>query len=326
MDTATRFMWRKQNATGSLRCMKNRRGCTATAVGHYIYVIGGTNEFALISRLDVNARTWTALHVPQSAISLQNHTANLHNDSILLYAKRPQSFATEPTLLAFDIVLNKVEIVPTFGQEQPPFKMYHTADICEEANLLLLFGGYPRDMIGELYMLDLLDFRWQRARTKGESPEGRNAHASTMVGSRLYIYGGFGSRIFAMNSLYMIDCKRSVQGLIWHRVSVQGLEGRARVNLVHLGYGRLMILGGTNRNEVREILVVELKGSKASLHKVISGEASSMTGSQEQPRYFISGSAPLFLRDPKFVEAHGKLYGVSGQTNYGKAYFELLPV
>ena len=325
MDTVTRFTWRKQNARGSASCMRHRRGCTATAVGHYIYVIGGKNAFSLISLLDVNARTWTELRVPPYSLSLENHTANLHNDSIFVFANKPLLAPKQLELHSFDIALKEFEIVPTFGQEQPPLKLWHTADICEEANLLLFFGGFPRDTVGQLYMLDLLDFHWRRASTKGESPVGRNTHASAMVGSRLYIYGGFGSRTIFLDRLYMIDCERGRQVLTWHRISVEGLEGRARVNLVHLGRGRLMILGGTNGNVTSEILVVEVKGSRASVHKLVSEEDSSIAPSQEQSRYVISGSAPSFETEPKFVKAHGKIYAVSGQSNDGDDYYELLP-
>ena len=305
--------------------MQNRLGCTATAVGHFIYVIGGYND-AMICRLDVNKKTWTELGISRGLFRLEYHTANVHEGCILMFGIKPPSAESQAELYAFDIVLNKVEIVPTFGQDRPPFKMTHTADIWEEANLLLFFGGFPRDTVGQLYFLDLLDFQWRRARTKGQHPEGRNRHASAMIGSHLYIYGGFGEGGIFLSSLYVIDCYRGVRGLIWHRVSVQGLEGRSRMKLVHLGHGRLMILGGTNGNVAREILVVEVKGSKASLHKVVNEEDSSISPSQEQLRYVISGSAPLFLTDPKFVEAHGKIYSVSGQSNRGKDYYELLPV
>ena len=302
--------------------MRSRSGCTATAVGHYIYVIGGIND-AMICRLDVNTKTWKEIGISRGVTTIKNHTANVHEGCILMFGIKPPSAESQAELHAFDIALNKVEVVPTFGQDRPPLKVTHTADIWEEANLLLLFGGYPLDEFGQLCILDLTVFQWRRARTKGESPEGRIRHTSAMVGSHLYIYGGFGAGGVVMNSLYVVDCYHGAQAWTWHRVSIEVLEGRATMKLVHLGHGRLMILGGTQANS--SLLVVEVKGSKASFHKTVSREAFSIARSQEQPRYVISGSAPSITWDTSFVEAHGKIYTVNGWTNYGKVYYELLP-
>ena len=321
MGTVTRFTWRKQEPTGSVLCMRSRSGCTATAVGHYIYVIGGIND-TLICRLDVNKKTWTELGISRGVTRVKNHTANVHEGCILMFGIKPPSAESQAELHAFDIALNKVEVVPTFGQERPPFKVGHTADVWEEASLLLLFGGYPMDGFGQLYILNLTVFQWRRARTKGESPEERHTHTSAMVGSRLYVYGGFGAGGIYLNSLYVIDCDHGVQAWTWHRVSIESLEVHSRMKLVHLGDGRLMILGGTQANS--SLLVVEVKGSKASWHKAARREAFSEARSQEQQRYVISGSAPLIAWGTSFAEAHGKIYAISEQAIYGKAYYELL--
>ena len=197
MDVSARFKWRKVRPRGKLKPTNYRYLCSATLVGKYIWVIGGSHESfsRTFSLLDLNTETWSNVS-PRVDLDyvLRSHTATLFEDSLLIYGsviKGPAGFARTGEVLSYSPVLNEVKVLPTFDTaNRPGLKREHTADLFERGQLLVVFGGLPRANSRQLYLLDVSSWKWSWPKEKGTIPTYRRKHGSCMVGSRLFVYSG----------------------------------------------------------------------------------------------------------------------------------------
>ena len=172
MNTGTKFHWTKVKAEGGLFSAKNnRQGCSATLLGHFIWVIGagGSRSFSL---LDLKKKAWVTHSVENDRFRFQLHSASLFQDQILLlWARRilGNALFSEPfdEVLVFDPVLNELRIKPTFGDSRPKYSKSHTIDICAEKQVLVLFGGSDNEgwLFDQLHLLDVTSWKWWRPET-----------------------------------------------------------------------------------------------------------------------------------------------------------------
>ncbi|CAH0385374.1 unnamed protein product [Bemisia tabaci] len=85
------------------------------------------------------------------------------------------------------------EIPQTRGNEPPP-RESHTA--CgytdpEGHSKLIIFGGMSGNRLGDLWMLDIDTMMWTKPEVVGIPPLPRSLHTATMIGSRMFIFGGW---------------------------------------------------------------------------------------------------------------------------------------
>ena len=74
---------------------------------------------------------------------------------------------------------------------------------------LLIFGGGSINETGSLFLNDILIFdtessRWQMAYACGPTPAGRTKHTATLIGSKLYVFGG-GDGLRLFNDIFCLD-------------------------------------------------------------------------------------------------------------------------
>ncbi|XP_058838311.1 host cell factor isoform X2 [Topomyia yanbarensis] len=86
------------------------------------------------------------------------------------------------------------EIPTTFGESPPP-RESHTAVSWYDKKLkkywLVIYGGMSGCRLGDLWLLDTDTMSWTRPRTSGPLPLPRSLHSSTLIGNRMYVFGGW---------------------------------------------------------------------------------------------------------------------------------------
>ncbi|KAH8283396.1 hypothetical protein KR054_008842 [Drosophila jambulina] len=86
-------------------------------------------------------------------------------------------------------------IVPkTFGDSPPPRESHTGIAFTSKANgnlNLLIYGGMSGCRLGDLWLLDTESMTWAKPRTLGQAPLPRSLHSSTMIGNKMYVFGGW---------------------------------------------------------------------------------------------------------------------------------------
>uniref|UniRef100_A0A336LSF8 CSON003130 protein n=1 Tax=Culicoides sonorensis TaxID=179676 RepID=A0A336LSF8_CULSO len=86
------------------------------------------------------------------------------------------------------------EIPKTYGASPPP-RESHTAvayvDKKSKKSMLVIYGGMSGCRLGDLWLLDTNTMIWTRPSTEGPIPLPRSLHSSTLVGHRMYVFGGW---------------------------------------------------------------------------------------------------------------------------------------
>ncbi|EDV45251.2 uncharacterized protein Dere_GG16387 [Drosophila erecta] len=86
-------------------------------------------------------------------------------------------------------------IVPkTYGDSPPPRESHTGISFPTKSNgnlNLLIYGGMSGCRLGDLWLLETDSMTWSKPRTSGEAPLPRSLHSSTMIGNKMYVFGGW---------------------------------------------------------------------------------------------------------------------------------------
>ncbi|EDW99309.1 host cell factor isoform X2 [Drosophila yakuba] len=86
-------------------------------------------------------------------------------------------------------------IVPkTYGDSPPPRESHTGISFATKSNgnlNLLIYGGMSGCRLGDLWLLETDSMTWSKPRTSGEAPLPRSLHSSTMIGNKMYVFGGW---------------------------------------------------------------------------------------------------------------------------------------
>ena len=329
MDTCTTFEWKLQTGTrtGTEEGALGRFGCSATLLGHHIWVIGGFISPRSCYILNVNTRTWEPVHVNNVFTGgLILHSASLFQDKVYLFGAvlSGTGFRTDK-LWALDVVTRDIEIKSTYGgYARPDGRRAHSTDVCETLGILALFGGSPEVTEDQLWILDLFTWQWRRPTCKGQLPSPRAKHSSSMIDSRLYIYNG-GKVGRAQNDLYMIDLSRR-NHLVWHKLSLNGhiAIGARGAAMAYVGSGRLVIFGGFRLpSNTNDLLVIDnLLSPERTCTKVTSLPSGSASIGAGQGMVCI-GPRPRAQESANLVFGHNRAYLFGVRSGGLWDYFEL---
>lgn len=170
--------------------------------------------------------------------------------------------------------------VPTDdGGLVPAPRWHHTAHMYNERTMLV-FGGFSADKVSryfnDLWLYDTKSEKWSQPppaetipdqsglpslkRPWAGVPQPRGAHASTLVGSRLMIFGGYGGAGFSRRDfadLHALD----METMEWEEVETQGEgpEPRSGHQLLSIEDRQLYVMGGWNSSrQFDDVHVFEL--------------------------------------------------------------------
>ncbi|GJP74197.1 hypothetical protein CLOP_g4822, partial [Closterium sp. NIES-67] len=78
------------------------------------------------------------------------------------------------------------------GKHGPGRKWGHTLNAVNYGRQVYVFGGYGKDerQTNDVYVYNTTKDAWSKPNIKGTPPSPRDSHTSTVVGSRLFVFGG----------------------------------------------------------------------------------------------------------------------------------------
>ncbi|XP_041047251.1 host cell factor 1-like isoform X1 [Carcharodon carcharias] len=85
------------------------------------------------------------------------------------------------------------DIPVTYGTPPPP-RESHTAVVYRNKDKkakLVIYGGMSGCRLGDLWMLDIETLTWNKPEVAGVPPLPRSLHSATMIGSKMYVFGGW---------------------------------------------------------------------------------------------------------------------------------------
>uniref|UniRef100_A0A1B0D946 Host cell factor Kelch-repeats domain-containing protein n=1 Tax=Phlebotomus papatasi TaxID=29031 RepID=A0A1B0D946_PHLPP len=84
--------------------------------------------------------------------------------------------------------------IPETQGERPPPRESHTCVLWQDSNKrshLVIYGGMSGCRLGDLWLLDTEEMTWMRPVTSGKAPLPRSLHTSTLIGNRMFVFGGW---------------------------------------------------------------------------------------------------------------------------------------
>lgn len=131
---------------------------------------------------------------------------NVYNDFFLIFISNFHPFPPKPVsrylndLYTLDLTrsVNNDQLawhMPTTHGEKPPPRESHTGvcyvdKVTGHANLVI-YGGMSGCRLGDLWFLDTVSMEWSRPITIGPLPLPRSLHTSTLIGNRMFVFGGW---------------------------------------------------------------------------------------------------------------------------------------
>ncbi|XP_051873463.1 host cell factor 1-like isoform X4 [Pristis pectinata] len=85
------------------------------------------------------------------------------------------------------------DIPVTYGTPPPP-RESHTAVVYrgkDNKPKLVIYGGMSGCRLGDLWILDVENLTWNKPEVAGVPPLPRSLHSATMIGSKMYVFGGW---------------------------------------------------------------------------------------------------------------------------------------
>ena len=208
---------------------RNVTAQSVTLVGRRIYSFGGLSE-GLPPRIehvfifDRVSQRWSTLLFPMlvdtanelyTDFAVFGHTGTLVDDMILFIggAFGINAEYNSDKVFCLDLALRRFTIVETYGSSKRGKIVFHTADLLESRNEIIVLGGHQE--IGEcaahvLYSLNTKSMRWTKMSWKGQDPTPTANHATCVVGNCLYIFGGIGTAYNVVNALHILDLTRTI--------------------------------------------------------------------------------------------------------------------
>lgn len=134
---------------------------------------------------------------------------------------------------------------PTTEAAPPKARGGHTATLV--GTDLVVFGGHSSTGSGtftyydDTFALNLENNTWHKVRTGGDKPSARYGHTASLVGQRIYVFGGRGEDGAVFKDLYFLD----TSSWCWVRVSTTSPAApRARFNHAAALVGNKIVISG----------------------------------------------------------------------------------
>uniref|UniRef100_A0A4W3K5X2 Host cell factor C1 n=1 Tax=Callorhinchus milii TaxID=7868 RepID=A0A4W3K5X2_CALMI len=85
------------------------------------------------------------------------------------------------------------DIPVTYGTPPPPRESHTAVMHCNKVKKpkLVIYGGMSGCRLGDLWLLDIETLTWSKPDVAGIPPLPRSLHSATMIGSKMYVFGGW---------------------------------------------------------------------------------------------------------------------------------------
>ncbi|XP_067148769.1 kelch domain-containing protein 3 [Apteryx mantelli] len=197
----------------------------AVAVGHKVYSFGGYcsgEDYETLRQIDVHvfnavSLRWIKLppvwtnsrdHVREVPYMRYGHSAVLIDDTIYIWGGRNDTEGACNVLYAFDVNTHKW-FTPKVSGMVPGARDGHSA--CVLAKSMFIFGGYEQladCFSNDIHKLDTTNMMWTLISAKGTPARWRDFHSATIIGTKMYVFGGRADRFGPFHSNNEIYCNR----------------------------------------------------------------------------------------------------------------------
>ena len=115
---------------------------------------------------------------------------------------------------------------------EPPEPRYgHTMDMFPVSRILAIYGGVNNckfvdgqsTYYQDLCVFNLVSFEWIKVECYALNPVPRMGHGSTLVGSKLLIYGGMNQKGFVKGQVQYVELNLNLFGLVQSQ-KIQGIK------------------------------------------------------------------------------------------------------
>eukprot|EP00899_Mesostigma_viride_P003607 jgi/Mesvir1/13247/Mv18980-RA.1 len=125
--------------------------------------------------------------------------------------------------------------------EGPCPRSRHTATVIDKKDIVIFGGLDQRVRFNDVYILSTATNTWVKPDVQGTAPSVRAHHSATVVGSNVYILGGYGGNGKAYNDLYILDIANNT----WTKPNLKGKGPCPRFDHSAIYFpGKLLVFGG----------------------------------------------------------------------------------
>lgn len=167
-----------------------REGHSMCIFENFIYVYGGWDGGTIgdVYRIGISSYIWEKLEISGEKPLLCGHSMTLIDDNLFIFGGFDGANWVN-SLYKIMISEKKCEKILTRGEPIP--RGYHTATLVNR--YILVYAGYNgKFILGDLVALDTTNLTWSMPDPcLGHFPTARNAHTVTLLGSELFMFGGY---------------------------------------------------------------------------------------------------------------------------------------
>uniref|UniRef100_A0A8C5C638 Kelch domain containing 3 n=1 Tax=Gadus morhua TaxID=8049 RepID=A0A8C5C638_GADMO len=197
----------------------------AVAVGHKVYSFGGYcsgEDYETLRQIDVHVfnsvslrwmklppvRTAGREHTREGPYMRYGHTAVLLEDTIYIWGGRNDTEGACNVLYAFDVNTHRW-FTPKISGTIPGARDGHSACILGKA--MYIFGGYEQladCFSNDIHKLDTTSMVWTLINARGAPARWRDFHSATIIGTKMFVFGGRADRFGPFHSNNEIYCNK----------------------------------------------------------------------------------------------------------------------
>ena len=231
-------------------------GGSATLVGNRVFYSYGVGKFAVISREDWSVKDLGSpfRHLGHLFQWHVRHVAQLVDDKIFFCAGDPSM-----PLVEYDVVLGQAREVLT-DVKGPIGRTYMTSVYAPWRNEIITFGGFMnRSSVrsNETHAFNAESKSWKLLELRGKQPEARTGHAAALYGTKMYIYGGYGTGSRLLGDLWIAEL-RNYSEQSWTQPKTGGDSPFARSEPSLNVLDGILVMFGGNTEQVQARQDIEI--------------------------------------------------------------------
>ncbi|KAL9243311.1 hypothetical protein vseg_017213 [Gypsophila vaccaria] len=223
--------------------------CNAITGGKLVYVFGGygvnNSHSNLLHVFHSESRTWSEVDVKGAPPTPRDsHTCTTIEDNLFVFGGTDGRSPLKD-LLVFNTALN-TWICPYVRGDAPEAREGHSAAAIGKK--LFIFGGCGKSMnhsnevhYNDLYILDTVNFMWQRAVTSGIPPSARDSHTCSSWKNKIIVIGGEDEHDYYLSDVHVLD----TDTLVWKELNTGGQLLPPRAGHSSVAFGKhIFVFGG----------------------------------------------------------------------------------
>ncbi|CAE7055308.1 unnamed protein product [Rhizoctonia solani] len=204
------------------------------------------NSIYLLNTITYN---WTKLDIEPAPSPCSDPAACIHGNTFFVFSQRLRG--SQNDLWRFDVHSleqgdprwERIEV--DSGSRSPPSRAGH-AMVAHE-NRLFVFGGMDGNSpCNDTWCFDITTRVWSELYCTGEIPPPYVFHAITLVGDKVYLFGGRSKQDEVLGQIWIFEINEQS----WHRLVYADIQPAARWRHTMATFdGKVLILGGTKDTE-----------------------------------------------------------------------------